>query len=60
MDNTNFVDVVRADFCIDDVDEANEFAHRYGVNTPDDQAYGDILAEECTNQDDIDDAAYKK
>ena len=60
MDNTNFVDVVRADFCIDDVYEANEFSHRDRVNTPDDQAYGDILTEECTNQDDIDDAAYKK
>ena len=36
LDDTNFVDDIRADFYIDDVDEANEEAHGDGSNTPSD------------------------
>ena len=36
LDDTNFVDYIRADFYIDDVDEANEEAHGDGSNTPSD------------------------
>ena len=45
LDDTNFVDDFGANFYIDDVDEANEAAHGDGANTPSDEAYEDMTAE---------------
>ena len=60
LDDTDFLDDVRADFYIDDMDEANETAHRDGANNLSNDAYGAIMAEERPDQDDIDDAARDK
>ena len=40
--------------------EADEVSHGDGPNTPSDEAYGDMMAEERANQYDIDDVAYEK
>ena len=46
LDDIKFVDDVGDDFYIDDLDEANEAALGDGVNTPSDEAYVDIMAED--------------
>ena len=48
LDDTNFVDDFGANFYFDDVDEANEAAHGDGANTPSDEAYEDMTAENCS------------
>ena len=59
LDGTKCVDDVRANFYIDDVDESTETEHGYGDNTLSDEAYGDIMTEECTKQDTIEDASHE-
>ena len=60
MDDTNFVDAFRKHFYIDDVGEADEVASGDGTNTPIDEAYGEMMVEEHTKHDGIDNAAYEK
>ena len=56
----NFSDDVGDDFYIDDMDEADEAAHRNDSNTPSDEAYRDMMAEEHTEKNGINNAAYNK
>ena len=42
------------------MDEADEAAHGDGSNASSDKAYGEMMTEECPEQDDIGDAAYDK
>ena len=46
MDDTNFVDDVRADLYIDNADEVNGVEHGDGSNTLSDEAYENMKTEE--------------
>ena len=59
MDGTNFVDDAVDGLYIDDIVEADEAAHGDGSNTPSDESYGYMMAEERSDQDRIYDAACK-
>ena len=60
LDDKNFVDDVRADFYIDDVDKSNDAAHGDGSNSPNNDAYGDIMMEDLPEDYAIDDTFYDK
>ena len=60
MDDTKCVYDVWDDFFIGSVGEADEASHGYGANTLSDESYGEIMAEENSDQDNIKNAAYKK
>ena len=60
MDETNFVDNIRADFYIDNVDEADEAAHGDVSNTLSDESYGNMIAEYRPDQDNIFNVYYDK
>ena len=60
MDDTNFVDDVGDDLYIDAMDEADEAAQGDGDNALSNEAYGDMVVEESSEKDRIDDAAYNK
>ena len=60
MEDTNFVNDKGNDFYIDNINEADEAEHSDVSNTPTDKGHGDMLTEDCPEQDDIDDAAYDK
>ena len=60
LDGTYFVDDVGDDFHIDDVNEADDSAHRDRYNNLSDEEYEEMMTEERPNQDDIHDAAYGK
>ena len=46
LDDTNFVDDVRADLYIDNADEVNEVEHGDGSNNLSDEAYENMKTEE--------------
>ena len=48
LDDRSFVNDVRSDFYIDDVDEDGKAAHGDGSNTPINEEYGDMMMEDCT------------
>ena len=60
LDDTNFVDDVKDDVYIDDVDEENEVALGGGSNTTSDGSYRCVMTEEHPEKDDIEDAANNK
>ena len=60
LDDMNFVDDVRSDFYINNMDKFDETAHGDEDNNPNDEAYGDIMVEEHPDQEDIFDGTYKK
>ena len=43
LDDTNFVDDIRADLYIDNMGESDESAHGDGSDTPNDESYGDMV-----------------
>ena len=60
MDDTSFIDDFRADFYIDDMGEAKEAVHGDGFNTPSNEPYGEMMAEERRDYEDIYNATYNK
>ena len=60
LDETNFTDDVGAEFYIDDIEDADAAAHGDGSNTPSDKEYGDMMAADRPEKDEMDEAGYDK
>ena len=60
LDDTNFVYDVGDDLYNENVDKANKVVHVYGSNTLIYEAYGDMIVEECPEQEGVDDTVYNK
>ena len=59
-DENNLTNKEAGDMCIEDIDNADKAVHGFGSNNPSDDEYADIMPEDRTDRDNLDDDAYDR